>query len=272
MNQGDPNGSDVFNSTNPEVIHSLIQTIFSTTKCYDLMQNSSKVGYLNILSYNGFVLIVFFYRLQYLKQQFHFSWRSSHLLNMVRMGKYICIETVYKLIIYLVINLSRYRYSTTMGPRKTAVCRFDDWNRLYSRIKDLARSKYSYHRADFQNNRRDDALGWLALPTCRVYASRCRRFCTTNVCIITAYGDGVCASGGCRQWELGVDPGLPGCGAAAQPGRHAAPQPLRSDYQRSEYWDFPQCADRAEDREALGGAGCAGAAQPLGPAGRGRAE
>lgn len=34
---------DVFNSTDPEVTYSLVQNIFSTTKCYDIMQNSSKV-------------------------------------------------------------------------------------------------------------------------------------------------------------------------------------------------------------------------------------
>ncbi|KAJ1432065.1 hypothetical protein B484DRAFT_447999 [Ochromonadaceae sp. CCMP2298] len=33
---------EIFNSTDPEVIHGLIQNIFSTTKCYELMQNSSK--------------------------------------------------------------------------------------------------------------------------------------------------------------------------------------------------------------------------------------
>ena len=34
---------DSFLSSDPQVKHSFIQSIFSTTKCYDIMQNSSKV-------------------------------------------------------------------------------------------------------------------------------------------------------------------------------------------------------------------------------------
>jgi len=36
------NDNDIFNSTDPEVIFSIVQNIFSSTKCYELMQNSSK--------------------------------------------------------------------------------------------------------------------------------------------------------------------------------------------------------------------------------------
>jgi hypothetical protein len=43
MQQNADNPVDIFSSNDPEVIHSLVQNIFSTTKCYDIMQNSSKV-------------------------------------------------------------------------------------------------------------------------------------------------------------------------------------------------------------------------------------
>lgn len=49
MQQSNSN-TDIFNSTDPETIYSLVQNVFSTTKCYDIMQNSSKVlGFVDLL-------------------------------------------------------------------------------------------------------------------------------------------------------------------------------------------------------------------------------
>jgi hypothetical protein len=87
---------DVFNSTDPKVLHSLVQNIFSTTKCYDLMQNSSKVCcvkstlscifilprlllfYCKIMNFawsntNSSVIVFVVIRRPFLKQRFLFS-------------------------------------------------------------------------------------------------------------------------------------------------------------------------------------------------------
>jgi len=44
MMQQSNSSADIFNTTDPETIYSLVQNVFSTTKCYDIMQNSSKVS------------------------------------------------------------------------------------------------------------------------------------------------------------------------------------------------------------------------------------